>query len=79
LFEIQVIFYGYRDTRDGGVLVNILSREAACCPKTGKFLPYCTSGHDTSLLYISHVTGCGPSDVPRIILAISRPKFSKFF
>jgi len=34
------------------MLVNVLNREAACCPKTGKLLPCCTSGHVTSLLYI---------------------------
>ena len=78
LFEIRVIFYGYRDTRDGGVLINILSREAACCPKTGKFLPYCTSRHDTSLLYIVMSQAADPQMCLELYWLYQGPSFPNF-
>jgi hypothetical protein len=60
------------------MLVNILNREAACCPITGKFLPYCTSAHDTSLLYIVMSQAADPPMCLELCWLYQGPSFPDF-
>lgn len=60
------------------MLLNILDKEAACCPITGKFLPYCTSGYVTSLLYIVMSQAADPQMCLELYWLYQGPSFPDF-
>jgi len=47
-------------------------------PKSGKFLPYCTSGHDTSLLYIVMSQAADPQMCLELYWLYQGPSFPDF-